>query len=106
MKPFLCGLNLNRKHGFLETRSAHFSQTRSLRRELELCMDRRIGRPSHLFLRILITLVLLAPSALAQQPQPPTPAPAESQPEKAKEAKEDQDKKAPDDQVGKRKPER
>ena len=66
-------------------------------------MDRKIGRPSHLFLRILIALVLLSPSALAQQPQPPTPAPAESQPEKAKEAKEDQDKKAPDDQVGKSK---
>jgi hypothetical protein len=35
MKPFAAEVNLNREHGFLETRSAHFSQAPSPRRELE-----------------------------------------------------------------------
>ncbi len=58
-----------------------------------------------MFLRILIALAFLAPTALAQQPQqqPPVPTPAESQTDKPKEAKDDQDKKTPDDQIGKSK---
>jgi hypothetical protein len=58
-----------------------------------------------LFLRILIVLAFLAPSVLAQQPQPPppAPAPAESQPAKPKDAKDDQNRKTPDDQIGKSK---
>src|SRR5579863_2622128 len=105
MKPFRKGANLNREHGFLETRSAHFRKNRSLRRELKFCLDCTIGRPSYLFLRILIALAFLAPTALAQQPQqqPPVPTPAESQTDKPKEAKDDQDKKTPDDQIGKSK---
>ncbi|MGB9466707.1 MAG: hypothetical protein WBR10_16485 [Candidatus Acidiferrum sp.] len=58
-----------------------------------------------MFLRILFALAFLAPSALAQQPQQqqPAPTPAESPAEKAKQAKEDQDKKTPNDQIGKSK---
>jgi hypothetical protein len=58
-----------------------------------------------LFLRIFIALVFIAPATLAQQPQPPPPAPdlAESQADKPKEAKEEQDKKTVDDQIGKSK---
>ena len=58
-----------------------------------------------MFLRILIVLAFIVPSALAQQPQPPppTPAPADSQTDKPKDGKNDQDKKAPDDQIGKSK---
>jgi hypothetical protein len=64
-----------------------------------------IGRPSHLFLRILIVLILIVPSTLAQQPQqqPPAPTPAESQTDKTKDAKEEQDKKTADEQIGKSK---
>lgn len=64
-----------------------------------------IGRPSHLFLRILFALILIVPATLAQQPQPPppVPAPAESQTDKPKDAKEEQDKKTADDQIGKSK---
>jgi hypothetical protein len=63
------------------------------------------GRPSHLFLRILIVLVFIVPSTLAQQPQsqPPAPAPAESQADKSKNGKEEQDKKTADEQIGKSK---
>ena len=58
-----------------------------------------------MFLRILIVLAFVVPSALAQQPQPPppTPAPADSQTDKSKDRKDDQDKKASDDQIGKSK---
>jgi len=64
-----------------------------------------IGRPSHLFLRILFALIFIVPTALAQQPQPPPPAPAqaESQSDKSKDAKEEQDKRTADDQIGKSK---
>jgi hypothetical protein len=63
------------------------------------------GRPSHLFLRILFVLVFLVPSTLAQQQQPPSPAPApaESQTDKPKDAKEEQDNKTSEDQIGKSK---
>ena len=68
-------------------------------------MDSTFGRPSHLFLRILLVLVFIVPSTLAQQPQPqpPAPAPTESQADKNKDGKEGQDKKTADDQVGKSK---
>jgi hypothetical protein len=57
-----------------------------------------------LFLRILIVLAFVVPPALAQQPQPPPPpAPADSQTDKPKDRKDDQDKKTPDDQIGKSK---
>ncbi len=60
-----------------------------------------------MFLRIVICLVFLAPSLLAQeapsQQQPASQTPAESQTDKAKAAKNDQDKKTPDDQIGKSK---
>jgi hypothetical protein len=57
-----------------------------------------------LFLRILIVLAFTVPSALAQQPQPPpTPAPTDAQTDKPKDGKDDQDKKTPDDQIGKSK---
>jgi len=64
-----------------------------------------IGRPSHLFLRIFIALIFIVPATLAQQPQPPppAPAPAESQADKSTDAKEEQDKKTTDDQIGKSK---
>jgi hypothetical protein len=74
-------------------------------RELNFGVDRIFGRPSHLFLRFLIVLIFIVPSTFAQQPPtpPPAPAPAASQPDKAKDAQADQDKKAPDDQIGKSK---
>ena len=64
-----------------------------------------IGKPSHLFLRILFALIFIVPTTLAQQPQPPPPAPAqaESQSDKSKDAKEEEDKKTADDQIGKSK---
>jgi len=48
-------------------------------------MNCMLGRPSQLFLRILIALVCAVPVALGQQPQPPTPVPADSTSDKAKE---------------------
>jgi hypothetical protein len=71
-------------------------------------MHSPIGRSSYLFLRIAIALILLAPLSLAQQPQPTSqvPAPTEPQAQKTKDAKEEQDKKTPDDQIGKSKLER
>ncbi|MGC1618647.1 MAG: hypothetical protein WA765_09170 [Candidatus Acidiferrum sp.] len=52
-----------------------------------------------MFLRILIALAFIVPSALAQQPA--APAPAESPTDKTKDAKKEQDKKPADDQIGK-----
>jgi hypothetical protein len=53
---------------------------------------------------MLFLILFQALPVLAQeQQQPPTPPPAESQPEKAKESKEDQDKKVPDRTIGKSK---
>ena len=68
-------------------------------------MDSTFGRPRELFLRISIALVFIVSPALAQQPQPPppAPAPAESPTDKTKDAKEEQDKKSADDQIGKSK---
>jgi len=68
-------------------------------------VDSAFGRPRELFLRISIALVFIVSPALAQQPQPPppAPAPAESQTDKTKDAKEEQDKKSADDQIGKSK---
>jgi hypothetical protein len=67
-------------------------------------VDSTFGRPNHLFPRILIVLVLVVPSTLAQQPQsqPPAPAPVESQADKNKNGKEEH-KKTADDQTGKSK---
>jgi hypothetical protein len=60
---------------------------------------------SRLFIRFLISFLILVPSALAQQPQsqPPTPTPAQAPAEKPKEGKDGQDKKTPDEQIGKSK---
>ena len=71
-------------------------------------MDSSIGRPSHWFIRVLIPLMFLGPSTLAQQTQsqPPAPPPAQSPADKPKEVKENQDKKTPDDAIGKSKLER
>ena len=68
-------------------------------------MDSSIGRPSHWFIRVLISLMFLGPSTLAQQTQsqPPAPPPAQSPTDKPKEVKENQDKKIPDDAIGKSK---
>jgi hypothetical protein len=69
-------------------------------------VDSTFGRPScHSFPRILIVLVFMVPSTLAQQPQsqPPAPVPVESQADKNKNGKEEQDKKTADDQIGKSK---
>ena len=68
-------------------------------------MDRTIGRPSRLFMRFLIWFVVLVPPALAQQPepQPPPPNSAQTPAEKPKEKKDVQDKKTPDDPIGKSK---
>lgn len=68
-------------------------------------MDSSIGRPSHWFIRVFISLMFLGPSTLAQQTQsqPPAPPPAQSPTDKPKEVKENQDKKTPDDAIGKSK---
>ena len=68
-------------------------------------MHRIVGRPSHFFLRIFIAAIFIVPATHAQQPLPPPPAPvpAEAQADKPKDAKEEQDKKTTDDQIGKSK---
>jgi len=66
-------------------------------------MNCMLGRPSQLFLRILIAVMFAVPAAVGQQPQPPTPVPADSQADKAKEGKDDPDKKKSNDAIGKSK---
>jgi hypothetical protein len=58
-----------------------------------------------LFLRILIALLFITSSALAQEPPqaPPAPAPADAQADKTKQANQDPDKKTTDGQIGKSK---
>jgi len=65
-------------------------------------MDSARGRPSCLFRRTLVALLFLVPAALAQQ-QPASPASTDSQPEKPKGGKDDSNKKALDDAIGKSK---
>lgn len=66
----------------------------------------KLGCPSYLLMAIVVALVFLVPKSSGQQPPSPPPTPSESQTEKTKDAKDDADKKAADDQIGKSKLER
>lgn len=100
MRDLLKRANLKREHDLLETRSAHYLRTYSLRDEWNFWMHGAVGRLSHLHLRTLAALVFLVPCAGAQQPQAQssTPTAADSHA-----AKDDQNKKASEDAVGKSK---
>ena len=105
MKPFWRGKNLSWSMAFWNLGQPIFLKS-LLRKEnwSSECIELSGGRAIS-FCESLLPLIFIVPATLAQQPQPPppAPAPAESQADKPKDAKEEQDKKTIDDQIGKSK---